>query len=91
MDMLAVTNVAGTTFSIGQSVAHTSGWTGTVSKIRTRADGLVLIHVEPDADWAGKVPGSWKLNPFAAKMAGRDDFVEGRDHGLSMGNWEVRS
>lgn len=77
-----ITNLAGTTYFVGQKVKSTDHWTGTVYKIK--GDRL---YVNPDN--INDVPEymCWKLNPIAAERAGKPDFCIPRDNGQSMGNF----
>ena len=81
-----ITNLAGTTYRLGQRVQHTDGWTGTIFKIDDRR---ALLFVNPDD--INEVPkrDCWPLNPVAAKESGRAEFCKARDHGQSMGNFRI--
>lgn len=80
--MEQVTNMTGKTFKVGGRVRHNDGWHGTVTKIRS-TNGYIRVHVEPDAPdlVPGRIPLAYPTRD------GRRDFIEARDHGLSMGNF----
>lgn len=77
--MNSITNLEGTTYSVGMRVRHLDGWSGTVTAIS--GDNLM---VQPD-DVSEVKYRCWPLNPQAAARLGYPEFCEARDHGQSMG------
>ena len=75
------------TFRIGQRVTY-MGLPGTVIGIRDTPQ-CVKIQVQLDEPERLTRRHRWMLNPEAAKQAGRPDYDELRDIGLSAGNFQI--
>jgi hypothetical protein len=83
-DATEITNMAGRTLRLGQTVTHWDGWTGKIVRIN---EDRGLVFVEPDD--LSKLPRRYcyPLNDASRAQTGRAEFCRPRDHGLSMGNY----
>ena len=79
-----MTNIAGLTLRIGQTVTHWDRWTGTVIGFN---ESRGLVYVQPDDMAALPRIDCYPLNPKSAANSGKAEFCRPRDHGLSMGNY----
>lgn len=85
--MNTVTNHVGQTYEIGGRVRHNLGWVGTITSIRRTTNNLIVVHVQPDDELDPRI-GGWDLDPSVWTSHGHRNFIEARDHGLTMGNYE---
>lgn len=84
--MQQVTNMNNVTYKVGMRVQSNDGWNGTITHITNT--GIIKLHVLPDNLEELPKHQYWKLNPEAAKMAGKAYFCLPFDQGQTMGNFK---
>lgn len=86
----SITNLEETTFTVGDRLRHSAGWTGVLVEIddspyRTAA----MLKVLPDNPADLPARDYYALNAASAAQSGKTHFCRPLDHGYSMGNFTV--
>ena len=85
--LTSITNYAEQTFTVGNRVRHSDGWTGTITGIREQRDCDLLLVEPDDCSVLRGYDAEVTLSEHAASRAGRGTYCRPRDTGRSMGNY----